>query len=68
MIGMDERDGRDYEYTKTKYRKIMKKTVNVAIGGCAFIIEEDAYKLMNGFLEGFESALDESSVIEKVMD
>lgn len=68
MIGTDERNGRHYEYTKTKYRKIMKKTINVAIGGCAFTLEEDAYKIMNGFLEGFESALDESSVSDKVMD
>lgn len=46
----------------------MKKTINVAIGGCGFTLEEDAYKLMNEYLEGFKAALDESSVNDNVMD
>ena len=46
----------------------MKKTVNVAIGGYGFILEEDAYKLMCDYLEGFKGALDESSVNDNVMD
>lgn len=46
----------------------MKKTVNVAIGGCGFALEEDAYKLMNEYLDGFKEALDESSVNDNVMD
>ena len=46
----------------------MKKTINVAIGGCGFTLEEDAYKLMNDYLDGFKGALDESSVNDNVMD
>ena len=33
----------------------MKKTVNVAIGGCSFIIDEDAYCAMNEYLEDFRN-------------
>ena len=46
----------------------MKKTVNVAIGGYAFTLEEDAYNIMNQYLDGFKNALDESSVNDNVMD
>ena len=45
----------------------MKKTVNVAIGGYAFTLEEDAYNIMNQYLDGFKNALDESSVNDNVM-
>ena len=47
---------------------IMKKTVNVAIGGCSFIIDEDAYNVMSEYLENFKGALDSSSASNDVMD
>ena len=46
----------------------MKKTVNVAIGGCSFIIDEDAYNVMSEYLENFKGALDSSSASNDVMD
>ena len=32
----------------------MKKTINVAIGGCSFTIDEDAYNALEAYLEGFK--------------
>ena len=46
----------------------MKKTVNVAIGGCSFIIDEDAYNVMNEYLEDFRNALEVSNASNDVMD
>lgn len=46
----------------------MKKTINVAIGGCSFTIDEDAYITLNDYLERFKSALDSSSSSVEVMD
>ena len=46
----------------------MKKTVNVAIGGCSFIIDEDAYNAMSEYLANFKSALDSSTASNDVMD
>ena len=46
----------------------MKKTVNVAIGGCSFIIDEDANILLDNYLDGFKSAIDGSSSSEDVME
>ena len=48
--------------------KDMKKTINVAIGGCSFTIDEDAYNVLNEYLERFKSALDSSSSSAEVMD
>ena len=45
----------------------MKKTINVAIGGCSFTINEDAYVTLNDYLERFKSALNNSSSAD-VMD
>ena len=46
----------------------MKKTVNVAIGGCSFIIDEDAYYAMSEYLENFRNALGSASASNDVMD
>lgn len=46
----------------------MKKTINVAIGGCSFTINEDAYDTLNDYLERFKSALDNNSSSADVMD
>ncbi len=46
----------------------MKKTINVAIGGCSFTIDEDAYKTLDEYLERFKGALDSSSSSADVMD
>ena len=46
----------------------MKKTVNVAIGGCSFIIDEDAYYVMSEYLENFRNALGSASASNDVMD
>ena len=43
----------------------MKKTVNVAIGGCSFIIDEDAYILLDNYLvEDFFALFDDSLIAE----
>lgn len=36
----------------------MKKTINVAIGGRSFILEEDAYNALNNYLESFKAGLE----------
>ena len=46
----------------------MKRTINVAIGGCSFTIDEDAYNTLNEYLERFKAALDNSSTSTEVMD
>lgn len=46
----------------------MKKTINAAIGGCSFTIDDDAYETLNEYLENFKSALDNSSTSTDVMD
>lgn len=47
---------------------IMKKTVNVAIGGCSFILEEDAYLEISTYLDKFRAGLKESRGCNDVMD
>lgn len=46
----------------------MKKTINVAIGGCSFTIDEDAYKVLDEYLENFKNALGSNSTGKEVMD
>ncbi len=46
----------------------MKKTINVAIGGCSFTIDEDAYNTLNNYLERFKASLDNTSGSDEVMD
>lgn len=46
----------------------MKKTVNVAIGGCSFIIDEDACDVISNYLDRFKGALDNTSGSADVMD
>lgn len=46
----------------------MKKTINVAIGGCSFTIDEDAYKTLDEYLERFKGALDPGISNKDVMD
>lgn len=46
----------------------MKKTINVAIGGCSFTIDEDAYNTLNDYLERFKAALDNSNSSAEVME
>ena len=46
----------------------MQKTINVAIGGCSFTIDEDAYKALDEYLERFKGALDSSTSSKDVMD
>lgn len=46
----------------------MKKTINAAIGGCSFTIDDDAYETLNEYLENFQGALDNSSSSADVMD
>ena len=46
----------------------MKKTINVAIGGCSFTIDEDAYNTLNDYLERFKAALDTTSSSTEVLD
>ena len=46
----------------------MKKTINVAIGGCSFTIDEDAYKTLEDYLDRFQGALDQNISNKDVMD
>ena len=46
----------------------MQKTLNVAIGGCSFTIDEDAYMALESYLDSFKSGLDSSSSSSQVMD
>ena len=46
----------------------MKKTVNVAIGGCSFVIDEDACNAISNYLDRFKAAIGESSASSDVMD
>ena len=46
----------------------MKKTLNVAIGGCSFTIDEDAYMALENYLDSFKAGLDSSSNSSQVMD
>lgn len=39
----------------------MKKTINVAIGGCSFTIDEDAYIRLEEYLDSFSSGLENTS-------
>ena len=39
----------------------MKKTINVAIGGCSFTIDEDAYSRLEEYLDSFMAGLDGST-------
>ena len=46
----------------------MKKTINVAIGGCSFTIDEDAYRTLDEYLENFKGSMDSSASSSDVMD
>ncbi len=46
----------------------MKKTINVAIGGCSFTIDEDAYNVLNEYLERFKAAIDRTGGSSNVME
>ncbi len=46
----------------------MKKTINVAIGGCSFTIDEDAYNTLNEYLENFKSSIDNTGGSTNVLD
>lgn len=46
----------------------MKKTVNVAIGGCSFVIDEDACNAISSYLDRFKAAIGNTSADNEVMD
>ena len=46
----------------------MKKTLNVAIGGCSFTIDEDAYMALESYLDSFKAGLENNSSSNQVMD
>ena len=46
----------------------MKKTINVAIGGCSFTIDDDAYNALETYLNDFKDALETSSSNVDVME
>ena len=46
----------------------MKKTINVAIGGCSFTIDEDAYNTLSDYLDRFKASLDSTSASSDIMD
>lgn len=46
----------------------MKKTVNVAIGGRSFILDEDAYNALSSYLDSFKAGIDRQSGASEVME
>ena len=46
----------------------MKKTINAAIGGCSFTIDEDAYNRLEEYLEGFAAGLANSPSSKNATD
>ncbi len=46
----------------------MKKTINVAIGGCSFTIDKDAYNALDEYLERFKSAMESTGGNSNVFD
>lgn len=46
----------------------MKKTINVAIGGCSFIIDEDAYDTLNDYLERSKEAIERTNGRREVLE
>ncbi len=46
----------------------MKKTINVAIGGCSFTIDEDAYNTLDEYLERFKAAIKKTGGSMNVYD
>ena len=46
----------------------MKKTVNAAIGGCSFIIDEDAYASLGRYLDSFKASIGDKTSSDEVMD
>ena len=46
----------------------MKKTINVAIGGCSFTIDEDAYDALDDYLNRFKASLDNTSASQEIME
>lgn len=46
----------------------MKKTLNVRIGNVAFTIDEDAFALLNAYLEDIRNCCEESVAAETVVD
>ena len=58
-------------YISLRYNKTtdkMKKTINVAIGGCSFTIDEDAYNTLSNYLERFKASLDSTNAGTDVME
>ncbi len=46
----------------------MKKTINVAIGGCSFTIDEDAYNALHEYLERSKAAIERTGGNTNVLD
>lgn len=46
----------------------MKKTINVAIGGCSFTIDEDAYNTLDDYLNRFRAAIEDSNSSNRIME
>ena len=46
----------------------MKRTLNVAIGGCSFTIDDDAYEALRDYLDRFKASLGTSSYVDEVME
>lgn len=59
---MDRKRQKHTETKPIKNMKTMKQTYNVNIGGQAYNIDDDAYALLNKYLEDISSRLSESDV------
>lgn len=46
----------------------MRKTINAAIGGCSFTINDDAYACLDNYLERFKAAVADGKQSEAVLD
>ena len=48
----------DEKQVESDKSKNMKKTINAAIGGCSFTIDEDAYDRLEEYLDSFSSGME----------
>lgn len=46
----------------------MKKVIDVSVGGVNFIMEEDAYNRLQGYLQRFENTITDKNEAKEIME